>query len=236
MRTFAFVHQTPDVTRAWLSQVASAVAVQLARDVAPAWGLAPPRVDTRVYDEIDDVPRGAWPIVLLQNADVAGYLGYHGETELGEIYARVFTRGLALADVSRTISHEVIEALIDPSCNRWVDGPDGLVYALEVADPVEADGYPIGLGEVVVHVSDFVLPAWFDPTTPGDAPTDHLGLLKGAWQVRPGGHTLFLEAQRGMDGESVKVAVIGPRRRGVAGGGRVGRRLLAQSEPFVRPI
>lgn len=193
MSSLAFVLQSPDVTRAWLSQVASAIAVQLARDVAPAWGLAPPWVDTRVYESIGDVPQGALPIILLPNADVAGYLGYHGETAFGVVYARVFTRGQQRADISRTISHEAIEALVDPSCNRWVDGPDGLVYALEAADPVEGDGYPIDLGGIAVHVSDFVLPAWFDPATPDGAPTDHLGLLKGAWQIRPSGYALFLD-------------------------------------------
>jgi len=190
----AFVLQSPDVTRAWLSHVASAVGVQLARDVAPAWGLAPPRVDTRVYESIEDVPRGALPVILLPDSDVAGYLGYHGETNFGMFYARVFTRGQAPAEISRTISHEAIEALVDPSCNRWVDGPEGLVYALEAADPVEADGYPIDLGGIVVQVSDFVLPAWFDPATPAEAPTDHLGLVKGPWQIRPNGHALFLDA------------------------------------------
>lgn len=192
MITVAFVLQSADLTRAWLSRVASAVAVQLARDVAPAWGLSVPRVDTRVYEAIGDVPSDALPIILLPDSDLAGYLGYHGETASGLVYARVFTRGQALADVSRAISHEAVEALVDPSCNRWVEGPGGAMFALEVADPVEADGYPIDLGGLTVHVSDFVLPAWFDPATPADAPTDHLGLVKGAWQIRPNGYALLL--------------------------------------------
>lgn len=194
MTTLAFVLQTPDVTRAWLSQVASAVAAQLARDVAPAWGLVAPRVDTRVYEAMTDVPSGALPLILLPDSDVAGYLGYHDETSSGVVYARVFTHGQALADISRAISHEAIEAIVDPSCNRWVEGPDELWYALEAVDPVEADGYPIDLDGIAVQVSDFVLPAWFDPTTPAEAPTDHLSLVKGAWQIRPSGYAIVLDA------------------------------------------
>jgi hypothetical protein len=136
-----FVLQSPDVTPTWLSRVAAAIAVQLAHDVAPMWLLPWPEVDTRVYERIHDAPPGSLPIVLLPDADVAGTLGYHAETAAGVPYARVFTRNQPLDAISQTASHEAVEALIDPSANRWVEGPDGLAYALEAADPVEGEGW-----------------------------------------------------------------------------------------------
>jgi hypothetical protein len=61
-----------------------------------------------------------------------------------------------------TLSHELLEMLADPWINWCAQGPDGKVYALEVCDAVEADelGYQID----GVLVSDFITPAWFEPT------------------------------------------------------------------------
>jgi hypothetical protein len=52
--------------------------------------------------------------------------------------------------------------LADPWINWCAQGSDGKVYALEVCDAVEADelGYQID----GVLVSDFITPAWFEPT------------------------------------------------------------------------
>jgi hypothetical protein len=189
----AFVLQSPDVTEDWVSDVAAAIAVQLARDVAPAWGLVAPRVQVAVYRDLDDLPANVLPIVILPSTDVAGDYGYHGEMPDGRFYARVFTRGLTRDEISRTISHEAIEAFIDPTCNRWVDAPDGRLYALEVVDPVAADGYVIELAGASIVVSDFVLPAWFDTATPATFSTDYLGRLKGAWRTRPSGYAQVID-------------------------------------------
>ena len=190
MTTLAFVLQSPDVTPTWLSRVAAAIAVQLARDVAPMWLLGWPEVDTRVYERIPDAPRGSLPIVLLADADVAGTFGYHDATAEGVPYARVFTRGQTLDGVSQTASHEALEALVDPSANRWVDGPEGLAYALDAADPVEGEGYRIDVGGASIQVADFVLPAWFEPATPADEPTDLLGRLRGPFRLAKAGYAI----------------------------------------------
>ena len=44
-----------------------------------------------------------------------------------------------------TTSHEVIETFGDPSCNAYERGPSGRRLARELADPVEADAYPISV-------------------------------------------------------------------------------------------
>ena len=98
------------------------------------------------------------------NPDQAGALGYHELTSRGTPLGRVFA-GLDLrSGVSWTVtlSHEPLEMLADPWINWCAQGTDGKIYALEVCDAVESDklGYEID----GVMVSDFITPAWFEPT------------------------------------------------------------------------
>jgi hypothetical protein len=58
------------------------------------------------------------------------------------------------------------------------------LYALEVADPVEAGTYRIG----DITVSNFVLPSWFDPGAPG--PYDQLGALRAPFALDDGGYAI----------------------------------------------
>ncbi len=98
------------------------------------------------------------------NPDQAGALGYHELTSRGTPLGKVFA-GLDLrSGVSWTVtlSHELLEMLADPWINWCAQGTDGKIYALEVCDAVESDklGYEID----GVMVSDFITPAWFEPT------------------------------------------------------------------------
>lgn len=107
---------------------------------------------------------GWWQIVVLDDPDQAGVLGYHELTSDGTPLGKVFA-GLDLRAGSSwtvTFSHELLEMLADPWLNWCAQGVDGRVYALEVCDAVEADrlGYMIDN----VLVSDFVTPAWFEHT------------------------------------------------------------------------
>ena len=183
MRSIYLVLSSSDVTLEWLRRVGAAVLVQLARDVCPAWELAVPSLG--VAATMEAVPFDAWPIVLLQDTDVASAMGYHSETPEGRPYARVFTRGASLDDITITISHEAAEAVVDPCVNMWALGPDGILRAVEVCDPVEGDSYSVEPG---VLVSNFVPPAWFDSSPPSGARFDHLELVAGPGVCRPGGY------------------------------------------------
>lgn len=108
--------------------------------------------------------RGWWQIVISDNPDQAGALGYHemtrGGTPLGKVFAtHDFSSG---SSWTATLSPELLEMLVDPWINWCAVGRDSKIYALEVCDAVEADdlGYRID----GVLVSDFVTPAWFEPT------------------------------------------------------------------------
>jgi hypothetical protein len=92
-----------------------------------------------------------------------------------------------------TLSHELLEMLADPWINWCAIGGDGQIYALEVADPVEADnlGYEID----GVLVSDFVTPAWFEPTEADRM--DFKRHLSKAGELAPGGYISVLDPQKG---------------------------------------
>jgi hypothetical protein len=131
-------------------------------------------VDFRTYWDADcqltflpkdeSLTDGWWQISVTDNPDQAGALGYYELTSrgtpLGKVFAELDLRSGASWTV--TLSHELLEMLADPWINRCAQGVDGRVYALEVCDAVEADrlGYEID----GVLVSDFITPAWFEPT------------------------------------------------------------------------
>jgi hypothetical protein len=177
---------------------------QLREHVAPAWGLAPPSVlylSGPAEFHCDAI------IGILDDADQAGDLGWHTEGPDADVYGRVFASpvlqngGVVLdgqLSVCSVLSHEAIETLGDAACNRWGQQSDGTMVAVELADPVESDSYQMvisgpGIETVTGTVSDFVLPAWFDPDAdPG--PTDFLGLVTAPFQVRSTGYVIMMAA------------------------------------------
>lgn len=141
------------------------------------------------------LPRGWWQIALLDNPDQAGVLGYHelsGQgTPLGKVFAKL--------DISNgtswtvTLSHELLEMLADPWTNWCAAGSDNKIYALEVADPVEADdlGYEID----GILVSDFVTPSWFEPS--GLDRVDFKQRISNPLELARGGYISILDSKRG---------------------------------------
>lgn len=105
-----------------------------------------------------------WQIVVLDNPDQADALGYHEltsqDTPIGKIFAKLdLDSG---SSWTATLSHELLEMLADPWINWCAVGSDSKIYALEVCDAVEADNLGYMIDSVLV--SDFVTPAWFEPT------------------------------------------------------------------------
>jgi hypothetical protein len=163
----------------------AACARQIREHVAPAYGKQPVRVQFLTHTS--HAPRGAWVLVVLDDADQAGALGYHSETADGRVYGRVFVRPCLDygVPVSTTGSHEVIETFCDPDVNLWRDTGKGYAVAYEACDPVEGDSYLID----GVAVSDFVTPAWYT-TKPTAARLHWLdnGSITKPFQLAPGGY------------------------------------------------
>lgn len=169
-----------------------AVAKQLSRDVAPFWGLVPALEFVRHGGS--GTP-GSSPCYILDQPDVDGALGYHDEGADGTAYIKIFCNpifnsgGTALSgalSLSAVLSHEVLELTGDGPANRWVDGPDNRDYALELCDACEDQYYDID----GVSVSDFLLPAFFDPKASKNSRLDFLGLLAEPFSMTPGGYQI----------------------------------------------
>lgn len=138
---------------------------------------------------------GWWQMVIVDNPDQAGALGYHEMTSTGTPLGKVFAK-LDLdnrCSWAVTLSHELLEMLVDPWINWCAVSRDGKIYALEVCDAVEADdlGYEID----GVLVSDFVTPSWFEP-----AEADRFDFkqhLSKELQLAEGGYISILDPKKG---------------------------------------
>ena len=168
MTVIAVVNESADVTDQQARLMTKACHLQIQKHVAPLWYLEPWAV--RFYTKEKYVPKDSLEIVILENEKNAAALGYHHETPKGRRYGCVFTKSV-LEDggsvfqsdysVSAVLSHEVIEAFIDPDINLWAEGKSGEMWAYEACDPVQEDAYRIRANGTLVYVSNFVLPTWF---------------------------------------------------------------------------
>lgn len=174
---------------------------QLEQHVAPMWLRGSWNIVVNQPEEV------GYPIVIIDDPDQAGALGYHTKSPCGKVWGRVFVRpiidgkGLMLSgslSVSAVLSHEIIEAYCDPDVNLWSDRGDGLLIAYEACDPVENDVYEIETKSgTKVSVSNFVLPAWFDSLAPEGAKLDFMAQLNKPFTMSKGGYMVTRHAKTG---------------------------------------
>lgn len=175
----SIINQCSVLNDAQVQPVVAALQVQVHRDFAPAWG---------IDADLVFVPKGqkpdptTWWLVLLDDSDTAGALGYHEVTPAGLPIGKVFAK----TDIdyhlswSVTASHELLEMLSDPDINLTTflqtSNTGGLLFAYENCDAVEDDQF----GYVIdgIQMSDFVLPIYFQPSIPATK-WDFCGHLKG---------------------------------------------------------
>ena len=178
--TIAVVNASKAMTDAEVAKAVAALQKQVSVDFAPHYSDAHLVVSKAI-------PAGAWGLVILDNSDQAGALGYHDLTKSGLPLGKVFA-GSDKADgmsPSVTMSHELLEMLADPWINLCAEGPGGRFYAYEVCDAVEADELGYKIDDVLV--SDFVLPNWFEPgMTKG--PFALKSKVKRPFALLPGGY------------------------------------------------
>jgi hypothetical protein len=168
-----------------LIPIAHALERQVQEHFAPVYGLeATVGVASSALD-------GAWVIGLFRDPDQPGALGYHSLGPNGLPCAKVFPEldKQDGANLSTTISHELLEMLADPFLRLAVQASDGRFYANEVCDAVEQDEYEID----GVTVSSFLLPDWYT----GGSKFDYLGKCNAALEVRPGGYAQVYDPSAG---------------------------------------
>jgi len=182
-----------------LAAHAAAIQEQLCGPFADAWDSATVncRVGTPGGADVGPNERlmGYW-----QTPDVAGAAGYHATDPKGHPYGKVFlddassmSKGSGAASV--IASHEACEMSLDPTANLLALRTDGTFDAYEACDAVEDVTYTASNG---VEVSDFLLPAAFDPGSPG--PYDKLAALVDQYGTTPGGYRITGTATMGDNG------------------------------------
>lgn len=180
------------------SRIVKALQMQASRDFAPVWGIDArlsflPTAKTTGWE-------GKWNLVILDDSDTANALGYHDLTPeglpVGKVFAKTvqFYRGL----VSVTASHELLEMLLDPFISLAAEDPARNVFvAYEACDAVEADRLSYAVeGQ---QMSDFVMPAFFDPTSRGrtEARYSFCGSVYAPFELAAGGYELMYVPGRG---------------------------------------
>ncbi len=129
-------------------------------------------------------------IYLIDESTLEGALGFHSINTRELAFGFVFVNQ---GDWTITLSHEVLELIVDPTVNIFLPGPDPrqagnpdkwLLHSYEVCDAVERFSYKIE----GVEVSNFVTPNYFSI---GDAPgtqNDFLGLGVSSFDLLEGCH------------------------------------------------
>lgn len=138
------------------------------------------------YDNLDRVPRGSTPLIITDDSDQAGALGYHDQTEDGKPIAYVFAKTTMEAglELSVTVDHEYTEMEIDERARLIWDLGGGIGLAYETCDQVEADEY--GFDFHGIRLSDTVAPEWFEESARG--PYDWTHQLASPLTLMPGGY------------------------------------------------
>jgi hypothetical protein len=142
-------------------------------------------------------------VIIMDDTDIPGTAGYHNlynGTATVKVFANTIITGggtilyedtRTKATVSQVLTHEVLEALIDPKCTQWQLNPStGTMYALEVGDPVNGNVKVVRLNDGTrVTVTDWVLPAWYDvQNTIG--PYNTLDTLSAPFTLAPTGYLM----------------------------------------------
>jgi hypothetical protein len=175
-----------------LAQIADVLDIYLNRDVATHWGGA---YGVRAGSSKTDIVAREIVCALLDSLPAApGAVAYHdrdGNEAPVVFLARTQCSSLTTGadSVSSALSHELAETAGDPACNLWADDNGGFEWCRELCDAVQEWGYAIN----GIAVSDFLLPAFFNPGGPGPFNFGAgLGqaVLTSALSTAPGGYQL----------------------------------------------
>ncbi|MFL6227503.1 MAG: hypothetical protein ACJ741_01845 [Pyrinomonadaceae bacterium] len=188
------------VTDEEIERILPALQRQVTEHFQPAWGIGAQLVFKRGKER---VPKNVYRIVVKDRAtkDDAGFLGYHIQRD-GNPLALIFAEEDLKDDktISVTLSHEILEMLVDPLLNLYAYRPGKgrhrreRGYFYEVCDAVQCEHYRLG----GVLVCNFVYPEWFEYAWPrGSRKFDHRGSLREPFEILKGCYADIYEKGRG---------------------------------------
>lgn len=198
MITYTIFNQSSVVNNTQLQNMVKAINLFLA-NVCLDWGLAATQL---VIGTGRNYPNNY--ILMLDNSDVDGALGYHDELN-GKAYAKVFAKtilnygGVVLYrdnstfTVAQCLCHELLEMMGNNQINKWFLDNYGIFWAAELCDPVESNLILYTLpGNIRVGLSDYVLPSWFSPDVTA-RPFNRLNTLTTPFSLAPGGYAIIID-------------------------------------------
>jgi hypothetical protein len=178
---FALVSESTRLESTEIDRVVLALQKQLIHDFTPAWRIA---ATITVFSKLEDVPIGHWPLVVKDRLDIEA-LAFHSEQN-GQPFGLIAYRD----DWAKSASHTLLEMLIDPKGDRLAKGPSPVAgqaydveYLMQICDPCMAGEYRID----DIAVSDFSLPAFWQPLRSGAIKGSETGLLTRPFEVARGG-------------------------------------------------
>ena len=185
----ALVSRTKKIKMSELTLVAAALQKQATRDLGPIWNV---QATVDVFEKLNDVPVGYWPIIIQDSLNGISAEGYHTDR-----YRQPFSL-VKYSDVWKlTCSHELCEMLVDPFGSRMVGSgsiksDQGRVnYLVEVCDPCEDDQFAYYINGI--RVSDFYTPNYFDPVKASGVRYSFSGSITEPKQVLKDGYLSWLD-------------------------------------------
>jgi len=224
-RTWVWVDVDNAADRAEIARISPGLQAQLNEDLALEWGIgALDEVLPTVTTQEAALAAGQCMIVWHKHApnNDEDALAIHGvdasHNPIAHYYDDIARR--CGDEPSTCVSHELLEASIDPECDRTFTLPDGSVVAAEICDQVEGTTYE----KNGVRVSNFNTRRNYGDVTGPSKLFDFLGKQTSAFQVLDGGY-----AQKLVGGVWVQLgAMTGYRAEVDARGlGRTARRRMA---------
>ena len=220
------VDLTGRVDRRLMAAVATAINVQVTRDLAQFW---PVRASVVYLSDPALVGPGMWPVTIVHGLgpeEGGCHVGAHNQP-----FAKVINTREG-DEWTLDASHEICEMLIDPFGNALQPsapvGVDGdvlrdlegtLEYLVEACEPCAsaAAGYEID----GVLVSDFISPRYFDRAAATGVRYSFAGSIHAPRQVLPGGRLSWIDPESGEVRQAARLDVSAPpvlRNLGLPGG------------------
>lgn len=188
--TIAVINHSTVLTDEQIKQCLPAFQKQVRQDFAPIYGRS-----ANLRKSVGAVRSGDWWIVVADDSDQAGALGYHETTDEGLPISFVFAKTDLQYHLSWTVTftHELLEMLADPLIQICAQDPaSGLIYAYECCDAVEADELAYNIDGV--PVTDFMTPYWFmPPFGKGIHAYDFLSKCDAPFKLLAGGYISIYE-------------------------------------------
>jgi hypothetical protein len=226
------INESTVVADADLTPVVAALQQQVTNDFRPVWGVD---AELTLIPQGSQPPAGSWWLVVLDDSDQAGALGYHDLTPDGLPIGKVFAASDLKAGTSWSVtsSHELLEMLADPNINLTVfvqnANTTGTLYAYEVCDACEDDSFGYQVNNVLV--SDFVYPAWFESfRAQGSTQFDRMNKIQSPLELLSGGYigVFSVSDGSGWQQQTAEKILVNARNRGHVGSRRE-RRSIARN-------